>query len=129
MSARASEGRMMNRIKPSLSLLLAASFALPLLGAAPVVKAETYEECVKRVESFKQRRRAGKQLEQRLADVECAALRQTPAVQDGAAPGSATPSTVIAPLVTPDLPNAAAAARAVPRKISPAPRSEEHTSE
>ena len=112
----------MNRIKPSLSLLLAASFALPLLGAAPVAKAETYEECVKRVESFKQRRRAGRQVEQLLADVECAALRQAPAVPGNAVPGSGAPSTVIAPLVTPDLPNAAAAARAVPRKISPVPR-------
>ena len=110
----------MKRISKKLPLLLASTFVLPLYSVVPVAKAETYEECVKRVESFKQRRRAGRQVEQRLADVECAALRQTPV--DASAPGGAAPATVIAPLVTPDLPGAAAAARAVPRRISPVPR-------
>src|SRR5690606_35110619 len=62
--------------------------------------AETYEECVERVQSVKQRRRAGRSVGTRLADVECAPLRDVQVVEEtGVAPVEGAPAqrTRIAP--------------------------------
>src|SRR5690606_30099605 len=61
---------------------------------------ETYEECVERVQSVKQRRRAGRSVGTRLADAECAPLRDVQVVEEGgAAPVEGAPAqrTRIAP--------------------------------
>src|SRR5690606_6370699 len=86
---------------------------------------ETYEECVERVQSVKQRRRAGRSVGTRLADVECAPLRDVQVVEEGgAAPVEGAPAqrTRIAPGAAYGMPEEAIAARRAPRPVSPVPR-------
>lgn len=106
----------------SLVSLVIVSSSVPLILLPYVAQAETYDECVERLQSFKQRRRAGQQIDMRLVDVECAALKQQRENEPTSAAKPSKTSKRRDNELVPDMPAEAVAARAKPRKISPVPR-------